>query len=64
MSRGMIPWRIRVPVFFLTRLCANKEKCVSILSSRFRCLLFKIDFKSSLKYYEASGISRRAGVFP
>ena len=24
-SRGMIPWRIRVTVFFLTRLCANAE---------------------------------------
>ena len=25
MSQDMIPWRIRVPVFFLTRLCANAE---------------------------------------
>ena len=25
MSQGIFPWRIRVPVFFLTRLCANAE---------------------------------------
>ena len=51
MSQDAFPHRIRVTVFALTGLCANMEKCISIVSSQVSLFWFCVFHRAVLCYH-------------